>query len=548
MQLRTAFFAAMSKQKIHHLLLKAEKARGKKDFPECKRLCQSVLRQVPSEMAAAEIWGLCALEVGQFFEAIEPAQLLMDHEPKNPNGAMIASVALMNTGQDEVAIQVLEHQLEKSPEVLGLWFNLHSAYSAIGDTQKSLEIALKAVTLAPTNADAYNNLGASLHACARNKDAVIAFQTAVDLNPRQFTARLNLANSLSDDDERVIQEIEYVLKEGGDSLTERARVGGLHNSAFAYLRLGILRTGWERLEYGFSPLIESNRGRKPRRNFDQPRWKGEALAGRRLLVWREQGIGDEIMFATMLHELENLDGQVILECEPRLVEVFKRCFPKFEVRSELYRGVYPFDSAYKDFDLQIPIGSLAGIFRNDIADFDRSKPYWVVDPELKEKYAKRLMAEAPGKRWVGLCWRSAIVSPTRSTSYTLLGDWLELLRHPDVAVVNLQYGQCEDELSAMESEWGIRIHRWSDTNLQDDFSALSAIIANLHSVCSVGTTVAQVAGAMGAQTYLVATSCNWTSFGTTRYPFHPSIELMISKDKEDIRLAVHDAILRATGS
>lgn len=546
MQLRTAFFAAMSKQKIHHLLLKAEKARGQKNFPECKRLCQAVLKQDSSEMAAAEIWGLCALETGQFFEAIEPAQLLMDHEPQNPNGAMIASVALMNTGQDEVAIQVLEHQLEKSPEVLGLWFNLHSAYSAVGNAQKSLEIAIKAVSLAPTNADAYNNLGASLHACARNKDAVIAFQTAVDLNPRQFTARLNLANSLSDDDARVIQEIEYVLKEGGDSLNERARVGGLHNSAFAYLRTGHLRIGWERLEYGFSPLIESNRGRKPRRNFDQPRWRGEPLAGRRLLVWREQGIGDEIMFATMLHELENLDGTIILECEPRLVDVFQRCFPKFQVRSELYRAVYPFDSAHKDFDLQIPIGSLAGIYRNEIADFDRAKPYWIVDPALSNQYAQRLAQEAPGKRWVGLCWRSAIVSPTRSTSYTLLADWLELLRHPDVVVVNLQYGQCEAELAAMESELGIRILRWDDTNLQDDFSALSAIIANLHCVCSVGTTVAQVAGAVGAKTFLVATSYNWTSFGTNRYPFHRSIDLIISNDKEDIRQAVDVAIEKAT--
>jgi len=401
---------------------------------------------------------------------------------------------------------------------------------------------MKAIQLVPTNADAYNNLGASLHACARQSDAVIAFQTAVDLDPKHYTARLNLANAISGNDAKIIEEIEYVVREGKDTISERALVGALHNTAFPYLRLGNLEKGWERLEHGFSPLIDSNRGRRPQRTFKQPRWTGQPLKGKNLLVWREQGLGDEIMFASMLDELRNLDGKVILECEPRLVSMFQRSFPEFEVRSELYRAIFPFDSPNKDFDFQIPIGSLAGLYRNKIEDFDRSKPYWMPDPDKKAEYAKRLEEACGNKRRVGLCWRSAVVSPTRSTSYTMLSDWEALFQRDDVCVVNLQYGPCEEELQEIEQQLGCKIIRWADTDMQTDLEAVAAIIANLDVVCSVGTAVAQISGAVGAKTLLCADSYNWTSFGTTGYPFQPSIELIVGEVKGSMKSSVDKTI------
>ena len=532
----------MSKPQLHHLLLKAKKASKSGNFSECKRLCEAILRIDKNEASAYETMALCALETKHFAQAFEAARKLTEAEPKNINGSMIASVALMNTGQDELAIHVLEDQISRTPDVPALFFNLHSAYAALGLNQKALEVAMKAIQLVPTNADAYNNLGASLHACARQSDAVIAFQTAVDLNPKHYTARLNLANAISGDDVKIVEEIEYVLREGKGILNERALVGALHNTAFPYLRLGHLDKGWERLEYGFSPLIDSNRGRRPQRTFKEPRWTGQPLAGKKLLVWREQGLGDEIMFASMLDELRAIDGQVIFECEPRLVSVFQRSFPEFEVRAERYNAVFPFDSPNKDFHFQIPLGSLAGLYRRKIEDFKSTKPYWVVDPGKKSEYQRRLLAACGDKQRVGLCWRSAVVSPTRSTSYTMLSDWSDLLMRDDVCVVNLQYGQCEDELLEMESSLGCKIIRWADTDLQKDLEAVAAIISNLDVVCSVGTSVAQISGAVGTRTLLCADSYNWTSFGTKGYPFHSSIELVVDEEKRAMKSAVDKAI------
>jgi tetratricopeptide (TPR) repeat protein len=531
----------MLNNKQAHLLIKAQKERGKKNFKESIRLCQSVIKMAPNIPEAHEILGLAALDSLDFYLAEVSGKEAMHLQPKNPNGALISSVALMSLGKDDLAIKVLEDQLARTPEILALMFNLHSCYANLGENLKAIEIALKTVQLDPANSDAFNNLGASLHAVNRTADANIAFQTAVDLNPNHYTARLNLANNLVNQDQRKIIEINHVIEKFDHVIPERSKIAALHNTAFAYLRLGELDEGWRRLENGFSPLIDSSRGRRPQRQFKAPRWKGEPLNGKRLLVWREQGLGDEIMFGSVLSDLISIDGQIIYECEPRLVDLMTRSFPQFIVRSELYRADFPHDSPYDDYDLQIPIGSLGGIYRKKIDDFERSAPYLIAEPEKVAEYEQRISSAAGSKKRVGFCWRSGVVSPTRGNSYTLISDWADLFKDPSICLINLQYGKCEEELVSIENQFDIKIERWSDTNLQIDLGAVAAIIQNLDVICTVGTVVAQIGGAVGTPTLLCANSYNWTSFGTQRFPYFSNIHLIVDQDNGDMQVAAQQA-------
>ena len=524
------------------LLVKAQKARDKKDYTECIRLCRAFLKKHAAAPQAFELIGLSALELHDFYLAESAGREATSLQPSNPNGALITSVALTSRSQDKDAIEVLEAQLSRTPDIQALLFNLHSCYANLGENQKAIEIAMKTVELNPTNADAFNNLGASLHAVNRLSDAAIAFRTAIELNPKQYTARMNLANTMVSDDRAKINEINQTLEMFGHELPERVRISSLHNTAFAYLRLGDLKNGWERLENGFSPLIDSSRGRRPQRTFEVPRWKGEPLNGKTLLVWREQGLGDELMFGSVLPELLNLQGNIIYECEPRLQGLLSRSFPEFTVRPELYRAAYPHDSPNTDFDLQIPIGSLGGIFRQTVADFDRSKAYLKADPLRVAAYAERLAGLPPGVKKIGLCWRSGVVSPTRGTGYTHLTDWMELLTQDDVCVVNLQYGKCEEELLDIEKATGKKVWRWQDIDLQNDQEAVAALIANLDVVCSVGTAVAQMSGALGVPTLMCAGNYGYTSFGTNRFLYAPDIHLIVDEKAGDMQVAVQMAV------
>jgi hypothetical protein len=106
----------------------------------------------------------------------------------------------------------------------------------------------------------------------------------------------------------------------------------------------------------------------------------------------------------------------------------------------------------------------------------------------------------------------------------------------------LQYGPCEEELQDIEKKLGCKIIRWEDTNLQTDLEAVAAIIENLDVVCSVGTAVAQISGAVGAHTLLCADSYNWTSFGTKGYPFQTSIKLVVGEEEKSMKSAVDKVI------
>lgn len=533
---------------IKQYIVRAERARQKGNFESARKYAKPVYLQDAKNYDALIILALSELGLSNFPGALEYALKLREHFPMHPNGAMVGSVALMNMRQNKAAVQMLEEQLERDPKNKALLFNLHSAYGGLDDQTAALKVALDTVGLYPTDSDAYNNLGASLSNIGRQNDAAIAFQTAVDLNPQNFTARLNLIHTKfkqEENDAELIRELEATKAEVKvvDITQKRILIGAVHNSAFAHFRLGQLKQGWEALESGFSSEIDSNRGRKPNRRFKAKRWKGEPLNGRTLMVWREQGLGDEIMFGSMLHDLLALDGKVILECEPRLVELMQNSFPAFLVRSELYRAVYPFDCPKEDFDLQIPIGSLGGLFRNSINQFPSTSSYVVpIESEVTEIANRLNEVKKQKKRVVGLCWRSGVVSPTRGANYTLLEDWERLLINPNVAIVNLQYGKCEDEILQVEQMLGIEILRWPDISLQNDQSKLAAIIKNLDYVFSIGSAVAQMAGAVGTPTGLVAVKPGWPSFGTNFYPFFRDVNLSVDPEGRNILIALDEGI------
>jgi len=527
------------------LLSRAANARKQKDFDKCQQFCDAVLKLEPDHYDALLTVAQAATETGNYQKAVDYGLQLIKYYPKHPNGAIVASVGLMNMGRNSEAVTMLEHQLTINTKERALLFNLHTAYSGMGNTAKAVQISLDAVAAFPTDSDAYNNLGASLTNIGRASDAVIAFETATTLNPENYTARVNLLNTQShagNKDEWVINEVQLIEKNAGQKITKRTLQGARHNAAFSFFRTGQAGHGWDYLEAGLSPELDSNRGRTPRRNFQAPRWRGQPIPGKRLMVWREQGLGDEIMLASMLHELQGVDFEVIFECNRRMVSLFQRSYPELKVRAEAFRTIYPFDCPEEDFDYQIPLASLGGLFRRDLDSFKRGKAYFKTDSAKVADYSARLSSIAPGKKWIGLCWRSGMISPTRSSSYTLMEDWDELLLLPDVAVVNLQYGLCEEELLAAEQRTGKSIIRWQDTDLQNDLEAVAALSQTLHGVCSVGTAVAQIAGAAGQHTRLVCRKPAWTAIGTHQFQFCPDIHLVFDEHTNDMQDAVAKCI------
>jgi len=147
-----------------------------------------------------------------------------------------------------------------------------------------------------------------------------------------------------------------------------------------------------------------------------------------------------------------------------------------------------------------------------------------VDPHKKQKFMERL-APYRDKKLVGFCWRSGKLDPTRNLGYTSIFDWEPVLRLDEVRLVNLQYGDCEAELQAVEKRLGVSVIRWRDLDLKDHLDEVFALISCLDLVATVPTAVFPMAGAVGTEAVRIG-GAGWATLGE-RYsdPFFPRSSL-----------------------
>jgi tetratricopeptide (TPR) repeat protein len=494
---------------------RAKKLRQDGNWSRAREAYISLLKILPDDVDAQLDLGYICMQLEDFHGASRVYARMLEKNPRNAVVLANLGGALLRLGQPSEAKSVIEFALELDPKNIYARINLGGVLQSQGDLRAALANALEAVAIDPTHPLAFNNLGSALNDLALFNEAKHAYETSILLEPRQIDALINLAgveSKIGDASEstRRYEEVICLLPE---EAVERRRAVEFF-AAFEYLKVGNLKKGWDYYDGGFSPMVPLSGARSPKRVFEVPRWDGESLDGKRLLVWREQGLGDELMFATCLPELANLNGTVIVESDPRLVGALSRSFPQFLIRAESFLPGQGMQSFYNDFDLHVPLGSLMRYFRRDLVDFGRSNAFIKVDPEKMVKFSSRLAPYKKEHRLVGICWRSGKVDPVRSLGYTQLDEWGEVLQNPNVKFVNLQYGDCERELCAAEEKYGVEILRWPDVDLKDHLDDVFALMACLDLVVSVQTAVLMMAGAVGVRT-VGFRSGGWSFFGLT---------------------------------
>lgn len=256
-----------------------------------------------------------------------------------------------------------------------------------------------------------------------------------------------------------------------------------------------------------------------------PRWDGTPLAGRRLLVTREQGLGDEIMYASMIPELLAQAGGVVLECDPRLAPLLRRAFPAATVFGTEPGGGLPASIAPASIDVQIEAGSLARLLRRRAADFPRHEGYLRADPAQVVRWRERLAELGPGLK-VGIAWTGGVRRTRRELRSLDLEQLLPLLRVPGVRFVSLQYtADARDDIEALRARHGIDIAHWPEAIA--DYDQTAALAGAVDLVVSVCTSLVHLAGALGRPAWvLVPVGPEWRYGNTgTTMPWYPSVRL-----------------------
>jgi hypothetical protein len=236
--------------------------------------------------------------------------------------------------------------------------------------------------------------------------------------------------------------------------------------------------------------------------FDSlPDWDGGAVAPGELLVYGEQGLGDEIMFASMFGELQSRAPGSRLLCDAPLGALFARSFPALEVMSETRDRQRARVAALPGLRCKIAAGSLGGMLRRAPADFPRHQGYLVPDPKMVAAWRTRLAGLA-GARKIGLSWVGGVQKTGRSRRSLRLEALLPVLALRDVAWISLQYTDEAQAIGALREQHGIAVDDFRSAT--SDMDELASLIQALDAVISVCNTTVHVAGAVGKRTLVLA--------------------------------------------
>lgn len=283
----------------------------------------------------------------------------------------------------------------------------------------------------------------------------------------------------------------------------------LWNLSLCCLETGNYARGFDLYGHGKRAQVRSHRNY--RTDGQTPEWDGSH--GKTVVVYGEQGIGDEIMFASMIPDMLKTCKQVIFECHTSLKELFKNSFPTVDcygTREDAeIKWVYGKNGVMTyPIDAQIAIGDVGKFYRRDIIDFPGTR-YITPTPENNLKAANRLNSViTDDKPVIGINWIGGVKRTRVEVRSLTLEQMLPILSQ-DAHFVVLQYTDCADEIFEFEQKHGIKLHYWPELAKHvegRDYDVFAGLVANMDLVISNCSSVIHLAGAMGVPTWCLTPS------------------------------------------
>ncbi len=507
------------------------------------------------------------VNAGRQRDAVDALRHLHSIEKNTRRNAITLADALIESERTEDAIQVMTETLDELPDDAYLWNELCNRLKSHAEYEVSMLYYGKAHRRFPMEPVIAYNMGQAANEKYDVENALLPLKRAVIVAPDY--ARGWNANSVV---HCMIHQAEtghrcalrsLTITPNSDSailnlgVVERARNNypgavaahrravelqrspiNLYSLAFTLLLCGEIEQGFKLYlhRWGLDSFTS------PKRPFPQPVWKGEEIrdANQKLLIYMEQGMGDEIMFAWFLPLVASRVRNLLVECDDRLVSLFARTFPDVEV---VPRGFPPMpETLIPEVVRKAPAGhtpeffciELRELIRRSWNDLDkrihRGGGYMVPAPDQRSRWRKWLDEEVSDKPRIGICWRSSVHNRVRDIQY-LLPKELAKAVPPGVVLVNLQYDWLEEELDAFRAagqEGGFDVVTPPDLDLRDDLDEMTALCEELDLILTPMISTAFMGSSVGTPTWVFRTNEAdriWQQLGTPGIPWLPAMRL-----------------------
>ena len=344
------------------------------------------------------------------------------------------------------------------------------------DIDLALKYSKKIIDIDPNNILANSNLGLCYLYKYDLNNAFNFLKKAQEAEPYSVESNYNLGLAYKFNKELETSEI-YLQKAVDNDTKSSLRL----TLAEVQLAQNKFIDGWE--NYEFRDLKTQKISSL---NFSKPYWEPSMGYGN-ICIWREQGLGDAMLFSTIIRDILDKFQNIHLLVDKRLIKLFKENFPEL--------NVYDYFSDKIDeslFDYHISLSSLGKYFRSSINDFSNAFP---LNVEMKDLYKDKK------KLRCGISWRS--YSPSGKHKSINLESLKNLIQRNDIDFYDIQYTDEDREVLDFESKYGIKIKKPENVDTYNDIYGLMQFIKSCDFVVSISNTNAHLAGALGVPTYLL---------------------------------------------
>lgn len=481
------------------------------DAAAAMRSFEEAVGLAPGHPAAHQALGIARRRCGDLDGAVESFRRATALDPGNGEARNNLGVALAMRGdyaQAAAAFARASGLLPGEPQVL---INRGKAEREAGRVDEAIASLEAAVTMAPDRADAHLEFGTALRAAGRTAEALESYRRADSVSPGNTRILNNLSLCLQEQGE--IEAAVEGFRRCAALAPDDEEIG--KNLAMALLLAGEFGSGFDAYEARWRSATEGAKARP----FHQPAWDG--AADEPVVLWGEQGVGDELLFASMIPDAIATGAPVVLECDPRLIPLLGRSFPEATVTARRD----PPDAVALACGRQLATGSLGRLFRRQRAAFPDRTGYLHAEEQAVSRMRTGYRALGAGPV-IGIAWRSGNRGYGAKRSLALDG-WASLLIRRPAVFVSLQYGDCRDAVMEARNRLGVSIHIDPSVDALADLDAFASQVAAVDLVISIDNATVHMAGALGRPVWTLlpfAPDWRWGARGEET-PWYPSMRL-----------------------
>ena len=464
-------------------------------YREALSALDSITHKFPNDPILFAVGGDCYVSLKQYDLAISCYEEALKLSPKNIKIYCKKIEVLGLCGKINDSLELCCEAIKIAPDNSDLYLLQGNLFQELGHPDVAIESYNKVLKLKPDSADAYCNKANSLENLGRFDEAIICAKKAIQILPDFSLAFFNLGISAMQ-----LRLFDLSIESLNKAIELQPNLAKYeHAKATLLLLFGDFKNGWSlyesrwKLDKLFSPKLETN----------LPVWTGDKNS--KLLVWGEQGVGDQIMYSGLIPDLSQICADISVQVNPRLVSLLNRSMGE-------KCTFYPDNKSLPvKYDQHISMGSLCMHLRAEEKDFESSRYGFLKDDkDLTADFKKDLWALVPkNNKLCGISWRSGNLKFGKRKTIKLK-NFINSLALKGYTFISLQYGDTKEEIKEVKDEFNINVISYNKVDNFNNLDGLTSLIQCCDVVISVDNITCQLAGALGKETHmLLANGSNW---------------------------------------